>query len=124
MELLANELSVHEQFHEAEAFREARRYQVELHSSRNFVNVSPMPGVPMQQAVQLFRESQRRAVMNWLTSSGPFWDDARRHAGDDFIECLGNVVTDTAIGEAAYRSFHGVECGLVSFFPSDWNFPP
>ena len=33
-------------------------------------------------------------------------------------------MTDTAIGEAAYRTLHDLECGLVSFTPSDWNYSP
>ncbi len=62
--------------------------------------------------------------MSWLTKSGPFWDDLRQHGADDYLECRGEVVTDSAVGEAAYRTLHAVDCGLVSFTPSDWNFSP
>ena len=34
------------------------------------------------------------------------------------------MVTDSAVGEAAYRKLHSVECGLVSITPSDWNYSP
>ena len=40
------------------------------------------------------------------------------------MECNGNVVTDTAIGEAAYCCFYGSLHDLVSFLPSDWNYSP
>ena len=63
-----------------------------------------MPGVPMQQAIgSLGVENERCAVMIWLTKAGPFWDDVRRHRGDDWLDCEGEVVTDTAVGEAAFR---------------------
>lgn len=37
---------------------------------------------------------------------------------------VGEVVTDSAVGEAAFRELHGVECGLASVTPSNWNFSP
>ena len=79
----------------------------------------------MQQAIaSLGTDSQRRAVMIWLTRSGPFWDDLREHGEDDYLECAGDVVTDTSAGEAAFRALHGVECGLVSLSPSAWCYSP
>ena len=62
--------------------------------------------------------------MVWLTHHGPFWDDFRCHGADDYLEYRGEIVTDSAVGEAAYRTLHGVECGLVSATPSDWDFSP
>jgi len=62
--------------------------------------------------------------MSWFTRGGPFWDDLRRHGGDDWLECKGEIVTDTAVGEAAYRTFHGVATGLLSLLPSDWSYAP
>ena len=43
---------------------------------------------------------------------------------DHYLECRGEVVTDSAVGEAAYRMLHGVESGLISVTPSNWNFSP
>ena len=62
--------------------------------------------------------------MRWLTSGGSSRDDARRHSSDEWLECQGEVVTDSAVGEAAYRKLNSVECGLVSVTPSDWNYSP
>ena len=59
--------------------------------------------------------------MAWLTKEGPFWEDTRQHTGDDWLECRGEIVTDTAIGEAAYEKLKGSDCGLVSFSPSSWE---
>ena len=135
MELLANELSLHEQFHDSGTFRAAfsrmmamrtiaRRHRVELHCQRDLLNRNPIPGVTLQMAIKGFPLEERRAALGWLTKRGPFWEDIRRHSGDDYLECRGDIVTDTAIGEAAFRKLHGVECGLVSFSPSEWKFAP
>ena len=136
MDLLANELSVHEQFRDLNEFRgalarlmavraTARRFDRELQCHRAFLNTKPIPNVPIPQAIgNIGVESQRRAVMSWLSRSGPFWDDVRRHGEDDWLECDDLIVTDTAVGEAAFRSLTGEQCGLVSLTPSSWCFSP
>ncbi len=136
MELLANDLSVHEQFHDTATFRDAlsrfvamrqtaQRYGRELYCHRAMLVTSPMPGVSMQQAIaKLAVESERRSVMGWMTRLGPFWDDLRKHESDDWLECDGKIVTDSAVGEAAFRALHGITCGLISVTPSDWDFTP
>ena len=83
-----------------------------------------LPGVSLQQAIGRFAESERRSAMGWLTRDGPFWDDSRSHAADEYLECRGDIVTDSAVGEAAYRTLHGVKCSLASVVPSDWDFSP
>ena len=103
----------------------ARRFGREVHCNRALLASNPIPNVSMQQAIgQLPLESQRRSAMVWLTRGGPFWDDFRQHGSDDWLECQDEIVTDTAVGEAAYRMLHGVDCGLVSVTPSDWDFSP
>ena len=62
--------------------------------------------------------------MQWLTRHGPFWEDERRHAPNEYLECNGAVVTDTAVGEAAYRCLDRIETRLVSLIPSSWDFSP
>ncbi len=136
MDLLANDLSIHEQFHDFVSFRNAlfqlvamravaRRFGSELYCHRTFLSVRPIPGMSMQKAVgKIDVESKRRSVMSWLTSAGPFWDDLRQHGADDYFECLKNIVTDTAVGEAAFRVLHGVECGLISVVQSNWKYTP
>ena len=137
MDLLANDMSVHEQFHEFADFRNAlsrlmamrvvaRRFGRQVQCNRSFLNANPMPGISMQQAIGRFGVgNERRALMAWLTQTGPFWDDdPRRHGQDDWLECRSDIVTDTAVGEAAFRSLHSVDCGLVSLSPSNWNFTP
>lgn len=138
MELFANDLSIHQQFHDTSSFREAlhglmamrntaRHFGREVHSHRALLISEPLPGEAMPQALGRLRESERRAAMRWLTSGGPFWDDNRRHSRDEWLECQEcqeKLVTDSAVGEAAYRNMHSIESGLVSVAPSNWNFSP
>lgn len=130
MELLANELSIHGQFHDPPAFRDALarlmtmratacRYGREVHCHRAFLSVEPQAGVSLQQTLGQLAESKRRAVFGWLTRAGPCL-----HDGNDWFECRGDPVTDTAVGEAAYRTLHGVTAGLLSVTPSNWSFSP
>lgn len=135
MDILANDLSIHGQFHDIRSFRDAfgrlmkmrgaaRRAGHQILCHRALLTVEAMPGVPMQQALQRLTMNERRSAMSWLASAGPFWDDLRRHGGDDYLECRGDVVTDSAVGEAAFRVLHDVECGLASVTPSEWDFSP
>ena len=135
MQLIANDLSVHGQFHDVGSFRKsfgtiqalravAKRFGRDIHCSRDLVNAEPFRGVPMSQAIGRFSRDQQRSMMSWLTSGGPFWDDLRRHGPDDYLECGGEVVTDSGVGEAAFRSLLAAPCALVSFVPSDWNYAP
>ena len=114
LELLTNDLSIHGQFHDIPSFRialkqlmairnVAKRYRREVYCHRNMTSVQVMPNVYMQQAIQGLPVDDRRAVMQWLTRRGPFWEDERKHGPDDYLECKGEIVTDTAVGEAAYR---------------------
>ena len=135
MEFFANEMSIHRQFHDLPTFHSAlgrlmgmrsvaRRFGLDVYCHRTLLGVEPVPGVWMQQAVQGIAANERRALMSWLTHHGPFWDDIRRHDADDWLECGDELVTDSAVGEAAYRTMHGVECALISAAPSDWDYSP
>ena len=135
MELLVNELSLHAQFHDTSLFRNAlarlmvmrctaKRYGREVHCNRLFTTRDVTPGVTIHQAVSRLPEAQRRSVMSWLASRGPFWDDIRLHRPNDYLECRGEIVTDSAVGEAAHRRLYGIDCGLISVTPSDWDYSP
>ena len=96
----------------------------EVYCNRAFLTASPMPNMSMQQAIGHLTVEKRRAAMRWLTSGGPFWDDLRKHGTGDYLECNGDIVTDSAVGESAFRTLNNIECGLVSVTPSDWDFSP
>jgi len=129
MDLLVNELSLHGQFHDLAAFQGAvanlmrirqiaRRHKRSLYCHRGLSNAQATRHESIQAAVQMLPKSEQSAVLSWLNQHGPFWDDERRHSEDDWYECAGEVVTDTAVGEVAHCCLHGVDRGLVSFQPS------
>lgn len=136
MELLLNDLSLHGQFHSARDFEEsigrvmemreiAGRFGRKLHCHRNLVNAQVTPELRMPQVVGGLAADKGRALMGWLTKHGPFIEDIREHGDGDYLLAYGNEdVTDTAVGEAAYCRFHGVDRRLVSIAPSTWNFSP
>lgn len=102
----------------------ARRFGRDVLCSRALANAEPMPDTPMQQAVQQLKLDERRALIVWLTRGGPFWNELRQHGVDDWLECRGELVTDSAVGEAAFRTLHGIHCGLASVTPSEWDYSP
>lgn len=126
MDLLLNDLSLAGQFPNSEAFRSAvtemmklravaERYGRDIYCTRQLANVQVTPSENLPQVLSGFQIDQRRALTAWLTRQGPFWDDQRRHDGGEYFECKGEVVTDSAIGEAAYRNHHGIDHDVVSF---------
>ncbi len=135
VELFTNDLSIHGQFYDVSTFdtalnrvmdirKTAQRYGRELYCHRNFANVQVTPQMRLPQAIQNLARDKQRSVMQWITRRGPFWDDVRRHGSDEYFECNGEIVTDTAVGEAAYRCLNSTETSLVSLIPSSWDFSP
>lgn len=135
MELLFNDLSLHGQFQDFSSFKDAiervltirkiaRRFGRSLHCHRALAHAQVTSTMTMPQAVQTLAVDERRALMQWLTQHGPFWEDTRNHQPDDWFEWNDDVVTDTAVGEAAWCCLNGMEWNLISFSPSDWQFSP
>ena len=136
MEIFANDLSIHQQYYDLNKFRAAlsrvmkmrqiaKQFGVDLSCPRSLINKCPISGKTMLQAIaSLPSNNEKRAVMSWLTKYGPFLDDLRSHSEEDYLESCDDVVTDTAVGEAGFRKLHDIDCGLVSFSPSDWCFSP
>ena len=137
MDLFVNDLSFHGQFPTTQAFHAAfkglmamravaRCHDRDLYCRRMLAIAQPVPDMTMQQALNGLRMDEQRAALSWMTRGGPFWDDSdlRRHSPDDYLECNDEIVTESAVGEAAYRVMRRVECGLVSVVPSDWLYSP
>jgi hypothetical protein len=135
MDLLVNDLSLHGQFHDVAAFRDAisnimrirqiaRRHMRSLYCHRGLANAQATPRESIQAAVRTLLRNEQSALLTWLNQHGPFWDDNRKHNRDDWYECGGEIVTDTAIGEAAHCLLHGIDRGLVSFQPSSFLHDP
>ncbi len=99
----------------------ARRFGRELQCHRATVNRAINPATSMLQALGMFSREERRALMTWLTRRGPFWEDVPVHDPNEWFECNGEIVTDTALAEAAYCSSIGIDRRVVSLMPSQWN---
>lgn len=135
MEIFLNDQSLHGQFGDQSAFKRsldrimamrtyAKRFDRDVHCHSAVLNRDVLWGVSFQRMVGALPPDQRRAVMWWLTKGGPFWCIERRHGGDDYLESKGDLVTESAVAEAAFRTLLDVECSLISFSPSDWNQSP
>ena len=135
MELILNDLSIHEQFQDFVEFREAvgrmmtirsvaRRFGREIYCHGSVLNRKAIPNQSMNQAIQMLTRDQQSALRGWLTKHGPFWDDFQVHGPDDYLESRGEIVTDTGVGEAAFCCISGIDHQLVSFTPSQWNCTP
>jgi len=135
VDFLVNDLSFHGQFTDIASFRDAigrimiirrvvRQFGWNLYCQRSIAQAQVTPTAKMPQAVQRLVPEERRALMQWLTQHGPFWEDLRNHGPDDWLECHGKIVTETAVGEAAWCCLNGVKRGLASLVPSNWLFSP
>ncbi len=138
MDILVNDRSLHQQFYTLSDFARsigvvmkmrglAQQYGKGFYCHRGTTRAQVTPDYSMQQAVQSLQVDKQRAVMSWLNQQGPFWDDERAHGEDDYF-CQGDdgeIVTDSAVGEAAFcRNQLGLDRRLVSFSPSNWEFSP
>ena len=136
MELIFNDLSIHGQFPNLTAFKDAvghimiiqgiaHKFGVELYCHRNVANAQVTYDSTMREAApRALDKDKLRAFMGWLNRHGPFWEDIREHQSNDWFEYDGDVVTDTAVGEAAHCLFHGIDRALVSMNPSSWLTSP
>ncbi len=135
MDLLVNDLSLHGQFSNLDSFRVslgqvmkireiARRNGRAVYCHRNLVNGQVTAQARMPAAVKSMPLDAQRAIMGWLSQQGPFWDDDRQHDGGDWYECCAELVTDTALAEAAHCVLNGIDRGLVSLAPSNFTYDP
>ena len=135
MELILNDLSIQEQYYDSTDFRDAlkrifgmqrvaRQFGRDVHCHRNTVNRLINPSTSVFEAIQSFTQDEKRSLLSWLTRYGPFWEDVALHGPDDWIECDNEIVTDTALGEAAYCSTVGIDRRLVGLTPSTWDRTP
>ena len=135
MELILNDLSIHGQFHTIAEFREsvrriidmrkiAHQFGREIYCHRNISNSLIDNSTTIFDAIQTFTREEKRVFLSWLTRQGPFWDDVPYHNPNVWLQCGDVIVTETAIGEAAYCSTIGIDRSLVSFSPSIWEYSP
>ena len=135
MELLFNNLSIHGQFLRLADFRQAigrvfvmrtlaHDFGRELYCHRNVVNDQINASTSVYEAIQTFTRDQKRSLLLWLNRHGPFWEDVPAHSPDHWLECGNEIVTDTALGEAAFCCTLGIDRRVVSLIPSNWEHTP
>ena len=136
MEFLLNDLSIHGQFDSDEKCRSAlvwlmgvrqriEQQRLSLRCHRSIVNASATSSRTIQEVIQGIADTnQKRGILAWLASKGPFWDDERRHGREEYFAVGEEIVTDTAIGEAASAILVGLQRTLVSLSPSRWECTP
>ena len=135
MELIANEKSIHEQFHDIELFRKSLRELMRLRgiALRNGKTVrfhsqwyaaKPMPGLVLQQAVSRIPNRDEQTAFLTCLDREQLGDMENSHSFDHRLSCYGESAIGTAIGEAATRIINGLNCGLVSVSPSAWTSTP
>ena len=136
MGFFLNDRSLHGQFVNLRSFSDAIKrlmeirelinaYGAALYSHRNILQSQITRDTTMYEAVdRAFTREEKRALMQWITQFGPFWDDERKHQLEDWFQHKGNIVTDTAIGEAAWCLVNHIDRELISLSPSDWEYTP
>lgn len=135
MEFLVNDLSLEGQYPNVQAFQTAmgrlmimkesvKKFGGELFCHRKIASAQVTAAMSFPQVIKTFDRNKRYSIMQWLTQTGPFWEDVRRHSPDDYLMYRDEIVTDSAVGEAAWCCIHGIEQHLVSFSPSRWEVTP
>lgn len=137
MDLIINDQSIHEQFHDLTDLQHAlvqlnemrcvaRSYNREVRCTRLIYRCKPMPRVELSPAINRIPDQNlKRAILSWLTRNGPFWEESQEHSESDWLECKDElIVTGTGIGEATFRVLSGGDCGLITVCPSNWTCNP
>lgn len=133
--LYFNELSIHGQFHDRASQHEMLRavlkaratgasFGVPLRARRSLQDRVACAGVSVRQLISTADVTLRTLATTWLAKDGPFWDEDDRHSGDEYLECGDELVTDTGLGEAAFRKRLGAESASFGALPSQWARDP
>lgn len=101
-----------------------KSFHRELYCSRNMTGNLLARGIKIFNIVKEWDVNSKRAMLGWLTKNGPFWEDIRKHSEDDYLTYKDSIVTDSAVGEAAFLCQIGLDWRLVSLSPTVWDFSP
>ncbi len=127
MEWFINDLSLRGQFVDSRAFQQCILPLLQLMARRRDLRrrilcsrglqVRPVTGAHnLQEAVRATHDQMFiRQVLDWVSNSGPFWEEDRTANDDDYFHFDGQDVTDQGLGEAARRLINGLDTGSFSF---------
>jgi hypothetical protein len=96
-----------------------------LHCSKNLREAAVTAHSNFREAVQRSADQNlRRAILEWVASKGPFWEDSRATNADDYFEVHAVDATDTGVGEAARQQIIGVAASTYSFQGAAYDYSP
>jgi hypothetical protein len=136
MDLFVNELSLHAQFGTpvelVPAIKTilgcrhlAEQHAHQLYCPRRIGQQMVTPELTFQQAVLQSRDQDLiRIVTRWIDKHGPFADDVRIHPPGEWFEHANEIVTDSTLGEVAYRIIQKLAVATISFQPSTFMHSP
>lgn len=137
MDLFVNDLSLHGQFGDHQAFRRsleaviqcrdcAISYRRTVRVARSIVGRPAIGQADFRQAVLAAGDKNFVSlVISWIAKNGPFVEDELlRNPSEYLVLTDDTLVSEEAIGEAATRHFQGLPSGLVSFAPSTFQHTP
>lgn len=79
--------------------------EIHIHCHRNLINYNFENGEVILNHIMRFDKTELIDVMNWLSKTGPFWDDEQLHSIADNYFHDGEAVSGTALAEAAAQSY-------------------
>jgi hypothetical protein len=80
------------------------------------------PSSTLRQAIFAIRDPTfRQLALQWFANAGPFWDESRTPAADDYFHFEGEDVTDQGLGEAARRRLIRISAHSFSFLDPPAN---
>lgn len=133
MDFLANELSFDGKFDSHDSYvesltclmlmrQEARKHGFNIQCTKTILDTDITKDINFRQSLQKLGHAQRMAVLQWVTQSGPFWDESKCHSSDEYFELEeGEVVTDTCLAEAAFHNLDGNSSSVVSLLQPHWS---
>lgn len=135
MEIFLNDLSFHGQYQSSRDFEQAlsrlmamreaaRRHSRSIKIHQRMDDRVTANGLTFRQVVSQLQPDRRRQILSWKTREGPIWDAPPRHTGDDYFRCGDEIVTESAVAEAAWCRARGEDACLVSTTPSNWEGSP
>ncbi|EIE9609384.1 hypothetical protein [Vibrio diabolicus] len=130
---MANELSFDGQFDSHDSYvesltclmlmrQEARKHGFNIQCTKTILDTDITKDINFRQSLQKLGHAQRMAVLQWITQSGPFWDESKCHSSDEYFEMEdGEVVTDSCLAEAAFHNLNGNSSNVVSLLQPHWS---
>lgn len=133
VKIYLNELSFHGQFPDVNAFKDAIgemmkirqtaiKFGKEIHCFRKLTDAQVTHSMSFVQILNFLKKDEQRALMAWFDRHGQFGEEGQHHSSDDYLAHHDELVTDSALGEAAYCLLKGVDRRVASLCPS--NFEP